>query len=108
MSALLPDDPRVAYEGGQPLVGCSRVLCGECGKVVRHVDQRRVPSPHASKQLVEALFDAEHPEELPTLLAKPSADLHRAYFCRCTWVDTQGAIWLRYSDVPWACGGHPE
>jgi hypothetical protein len=107
MTTPIPDDPRVAYDGSPALMGCSHIVCTDCGQAVRRVDRRRVPQLYPVPAQLQALYDAPDPDQLGVFVSKLS-DGHRAYFCRCSWTDQFAGSPLRWSDLPWKCGGHPD
>ena len=64
----LPTDLGIANEGYPPRVGCSHLVCGDCGAKVRHADARAVPSNYPpSKNVVEAIYASSEP-------ARPHSD----------------------------------
>ena len=106
----LSTDSSVAYSGKPPIVGCSRLVCGGCGGIVRHADNRRTPSVAKNAAQLKALYAAADPAQSPILKNGPHAMGARAYFCSCDWNDVGegGAKWVDTIDQPWRCGGHGD
>lgn len=103
---FLPSDPSVAYAGGEPHVGCNRLVCSACNAAVRHVDRRRVTSHHPPPRAeLTRLHESKDPAASPLLEATPHA---RTYLCRCDWY-TAGIgppIHVSRLDQSWYCAGH--
>jgi len=107
----LPADPRVAYSGKPPIVGCNHLVCDQCGVVVRNVTGRSTTSntrPVAAE--LQKLYASADPGSSPLLTHRTVDAESRVYFCRCDWytVELGGAKWVDDIDQPWRCGGHPS
>lgn len=106
----LPTDPSVAYDGGDPIVGCNHLVCRRCGAEVRHADHRAVPQLYPPENLKD-LYESPAPESSPLLDARPLHKDSRAYFCRCSWYGCElagGKDTETMDDHEWRCAGHPE
>jgi len=100
---LLPTDPS-AFSHGFPSVGCNHLSCDDCHAVVDHVDDCATGSVYLSPGQ----------DVLGSLVRGPAYEGHRAYFCRCGWMDVS-ALNARYagdcertSTINWSCAGHPD
>lgn len=106
----LPTDPSVAYDGGDPIVGCNHLVCKRCGAEVRHADHRAVPALYPPEDLKD-LYESPAPESSPLLDARPLHKDSRAYFCRCSWYGCElsgGKDTETMDDHEWRCAGHPD
>ena len=103
----LPSDPTVCDDGYEPIRGCSRLRCANCGQMLRNVPGRR---EHARDQIhPAALYKRADLASAPVL--EKSND-SRFYLCSCDsrHVDSQEFCYDRDSlyDFPqWSCAGHP-
>ena len=103
----LPSDPAVAYSGEEPIIGCSHLVCGNCGADVRHVDRRstKTNNPPGDSD-IQVLYQSVDPDS-PLLDGSPKYNEARAYFCKCELVGVDsGARWVETIDQPWTCAGH--
>ncbi len=105
----LPTDPGITNQGYPPRVGCSHLVCDNCGADVRHANSRSITSNYPPvRDKLEALYNSSDPASSPYLDAAPLHAESRAYFCRCSWaaVDLGGTKSLGDIDAPWECAGH--
>ncbi len=93
------------------LLGCSNLLCADCGAVVRN--KRGLATKKRSAKRAEQLYETE---DWTTLKWVRSSKLFRTYACRCTIHVTGRSKYLSEPDpdlldepMPaWSCQGHPS
>jgi hypothetical protein len=105
----LPSDRSVAYDGGEPEIGCNHIVCRACGAVVRHADSRGVTSHYPPGEAkLEKLYESPDPAASPLFDAAPKHRNSRAYFCKCDWyaVVLGGSIRIDTLEQRWNCAGH--
>ncbi len=110
MDHELPSDPSVAWDGGEPKIGCNHLVCESCGAVVRHADSRSRTSHHAPPGIAK-LYELGDPAASPLFDSAPKHKDSRTYFCKCDWyaVVLGGYIRVEYIEQSWSCAGHgPE
>jgi hypothetical protein len=113
--AVLPADPTDLHVDGLPIVGCSRIRCGSCNALVRHVDGYAFRTREdVSRQDLGALYDTRDLTTSPLLHQTEPG--FRLYLCRCgRWLETSWhALYnpdpdhFTDPDLSWTCDGHPE
>jgi hypothetical protein len=105
----LPADPSVAYDGGDPAVGCNHLRCYECHAIVRHVAHRGATSHYPpGEETLKALYDASDPAASPLFDSSPRHAESRTYFCKCDWYTVVVGPPKHVSrlDQGWTCQGH--
>jgi hypothetical protein len=97
----------VAWKRGEPVVGCSNLVCSRCGRRVVWFDREFV-GKRPERGWCE-IYDRNGWEEL--LSKDPKPDRFRSYFCGCSSFpagSTREVDELQIdADLPWECAGHP-